>query len=97
MGQWGLPAFNLPFNVATFLFVAASGPRHPFFRPAAQPAQEGLGPGDLPEILANGTDAPINWILVSSLVLVITSRVEIHWPAAAVDSRTNRSRAATGC
>ncbi|XP_033639660.1 urea transporter 1-like [Asterias rubens] len=65
LGQWGIPAFNLPFNVATFLFVAASGPTHPYFRPAPAGPQVGMM-----TVVPNATDQPINWLMVLSTIPV---------------------------
>ncbi|XP_077864891.1 LOW QUALITY PROTEIN: urea transporter 1-like [Saccoglossus kowalevskii] len=35
LGQWTIPAFNLPFNIATFLFIAGTGPYNAHFAQAS--------------------------------------------------------------
>ncbi|XP_022087614.1 urea transporter 1-like [Acanthaster planci] len=71
LGKWGLPAFNLPFNMATFIFVAASGPENPYFGPA--PSATDLKAADvarLDQTTANDTGEPISWVLILQAIPV---------------------------
>ncbi|XP_038044518.1 urea transporter 1-like [Patiria miniata] len=72
LGQWGIPAFNLPFNVATFIFVAASGPSNPYYGPPPPPTDQlnEAGTSGLEQVAANGTDEPINWVMILQAIPV---------------------------